>query len=154
MRLSWRSFTKLSIYSSLTATKVVIYTTNTSSHRNKHEVTKQEGFNKAAFGGGVQEKEVMGNRVLETGESITCYFLTNFCFLSETKWVFKTSLSTIVQVVQSRYYTQNVYTVTVVAQSAICEINRKLKINECCNKNNHGITCILLRLNLKEQQIE
>lgn len=72
MRLSWRSFTKSSIYLSLTATKVVIYTTNISSHRSKHEVIKQEAFNKAAFGGGVHEKEVMGNSLRNRGE---CYML-------------------------------------------------------------------------------
>lgn len=34
---------------------------------------KQEGFHQAVFGEGGRKKALNGNRVLETGESITCY---------------------------------------------------------------------------------
>lgn len=59
--------------SSFTVTRLLIYIINISSHGSKHEMIKQEGFHQAVFGEGGRKKALNGNRVLETGESITCY---------------------------------------------------------------------------------
>lgn len=85
--LSWGSFPKPNIFSSCRVTTLVIYIIQMTSRRSKHEMIKQEAFNQAALGEGGREKELNGYRVLETGESITWYFSTNFCSLSKTKWV-------------------------------------------------------------------
>lgn len=59
--------------SSFIVTKLVIYIINISSHGSKHEMIKQEAFHQAVFGEGGKETALNGNRVLETGESITWY---------------------------------------------------------------------------------
>lgn len=74
MRLSGRSFVKSCMCSCFITMKVVTYIINISSHRSECEMIKQETFNQAAFGGWEEEKELMDNTVLETGESITCHF--------------------------------------------------------------------------------
>lgn len=50
------------------------------------------------------------------------FFLTNFCSLSKTKRVLKTSLSTTEQSGLKQVLYTACYMVAVVAQSAICEI--------------------------------
>lgn len=64
------------------------------------------------MGRGGEEKEVMGNRVLETEEHVTCYFETNFCSSSET---FKNlSLHNNAKWFEAGV-TQNVYMVAIIA---------------------------------------
>lgn len=73
MRLSQRSFTKSSICSSFIVTRVVICIIHISARRSKHEMIRQKTFNEAAFLG-CEEKELMGNSVLETGEEYYMLF--------------------------------------------------------------------------------